>query len=114
LSILGKFKVGDKVLTPYGGETTVTRVFFCRDTKRMRVHTISDFYKFDQKWDEKDLRFNHTDLKQVKTVEESELGDKCPKCSTEWTISKFGAKIWYDCSKCKKTAEKILEVDERF
>jgi hypothetical protein len=33
--------------------------------------------------------------------------DHCPVCSTKWTVSGFGKKIWYDCGPCVKTAEEI-------
>ena len=35
--------------------------------------------------------------------------DHCPVCSTKWTVSGFGKKIWYDCGPCVKTAEELLK-----
>lgn len=32
----------------------------------------------------------------------------CPKCGTKWTETKFGNQIWYDCNKCKKKKEDII------
>jgi hypothetical protein len=33
----------------------------------------------------------------------------CPVCETKWTVTKFGNKTWYDCSKCKLTKEQIMK-----
>lgn len=35
---------------------------------------------------------------------------ECPVCNTEWTKTNFGAKTWYDCKPCGKTAEDIVVV----
>ena len=34
--------------------------------------------------------------------------DKCPICDTKWTVTSFGANVWYDCKPCGKTAEDIV------
>lgn len=34
--------------------------------------------------------------------------EKCPICDTKWTKTTFGAKVWYDCKPCNKTAEDIV------
>lgn len=34
--------------------------------------------------------------------------DKCPVCNSTWKKTNFGAKTWYDCIKCNKTAEDIV------
>jgi hypothetical protein len=36
--------------------------------------------------------------------------EKCPVCDTKWTKTSFGAKTWYDCKPCGKTAEDIVVV----
>lgn len=36
--------------------------------------------------------------------------EKCPVCDTKWTKTSFGAKVWYDCKPCGKTAEDIVVV----
>ena len=33
----------------------------------------------------------------------------CPKCGNSWSITGFGAKKWYDCRICKKTAEELCK-----
>ena len=39
--------------------------------------------------------------------------DKCPVCDTTWTKTNFGAKTWYDCKPCRKTAEDIVVVKNK-
>lgn len=39
--------------------------------------------------------------------------DKCPVCDTTWTKTNFGAKTWYDCKPCGKTAEDIVVVKNK-
>lgn len=34
--------------------------------------------------------------------------DKCPICDTTWKKTYFGAKVWYDCIPCNKTAEDVV------
>jgi len=44
----------------------------------------------------------------------SRFGTICPVCKTPWQMSKSPVLdiIWRDCTKCKKTAEEILEQDK--
>lgn len=39
--------------------------------------------------------------------------EDCPVCNTKWTKTNFGAKTWYDCKPCKKTAEDIVVVKSK-
>lgn len=39
--------------------------------------------------------------------------EKCPVCNTKWTKTAFGAKVWYDCKPCGKTAEDIIVVKNK-
>lgn len=39
--------------------------------------------------------------------------DKCPVCDTNWTKTNFGARTWYDCKPCGKTAEDIVVVKNK-
>lgn len=39
--------------------------------------------------------------------------DTCPVCNTEWTKTSFGARTWYDCSQCEKTAEELTGKDTK-
>ena len=46
----------------------------------------------------------------------SKFGLRCPICKTEWKVTSFNTKEWYDCVKCNDTAENLLkkanEMDE--
>jgi hypothetical protein len=33
---------------------------------------------------------------------------QCLVCGEKWTITTFNKKVWYDCLKCNKTKEDIL------
>lgn len=34
---------------------------------------------------------------------------KCPKCGEKWHITKMNMHVWYDCVKCKKTKEELID-----
>jgi hypothetical protein len=51
-----------------------------------------------------DIEWRYGKMEQFKPQK-----DHCPVCNTKWTVSGFGAKIWYDCGPCGKTAEEITK-----
>jgi hypothetical protein len=32
----------------------------------------------------------------------------CPRCGTDWTVTKFNNHVWYDCKKCQKKKEDLI------
>ena len=103
-----KFKRGDRVLTPFNSAGTVISTFRDPDNKRMMVKVMSELSDYEQTWHEDELKFNYTDLKNAPRKVDLKKYPKCPKCNTEWTVTKFGSNTWYDCSTCKKKAEILI------
>ena len=95
-----KFKAGDKVTTRRnGGSYTVVK------TLGVQI-TVRGIFGTELNYNESDLMFLYDDIPITKDI--SNLGDKCPKCQTPWTVTNFGLKKWYDCANCKKKAEDLL------
>jgi DNA-directed RNA polymerase subunit RPC12/RpoP len=34
---------------------------------------------------------------------------RCPSCGSNWVVTRFNGKVWYDCTYCKKTKEEIMK-----
>jgi len=106
MSRFGKFKRGDRIKTTYGSIGKILDVF--KENGIQKYHVESDSgMRSDYKEDE--LKFHHADIESGSPVSAEHIGDKCPKCSTPWTITRFGAKNWKDCTPCGKTAEDLLD-----
>ena len=104
-----KFKRGDIVETTYG---TVGSVIITNKTKDSFDVRIKCTDGTTMTFDEGNLKFHNKELKR-NTIKFEDLGDECPVCSTEFKVTRFGAKEWKDCLPCKKTAEDIVkEVNE--
>ena len=101
-----RFKRGDKVKTTYGGTGVVERTF--RDSGKFKAMVKLDSGATLQ-YDETQLTFDNSKMKESKSYTPEEIGDKCPICSTEWTVTSFGNKKWKDCLPCGDTAENLLE-----
>jgi len=100
-----KFKVGDKVETKYGSHGEVREVG--KDATGKPVYTVKTQYG-ETNYKEDELSFNSKDLKESKSFDPTKNNGKCPVCSTSWTKTGFGSKTWYDCLKCGKKAEDIV------
>ena len=57
---------------------------------------------------EDDLKFRYPDLEDKPKLNMEYVGDKCPRCRTPWTITRWGHKAWYHCKQCKKKAEDLI------
>jgi len=101
-----KFKRGDKVENKYGGKFKVLNTFKINGKFMIQVESDSGM-RTDYK--EEDLKFYHADIAEKSYVAPEHIGEKCPVCSTPWTITNFGAKAWKDCKPCGKTAEDLLD-----
>jgi hypothetical protein len=42
---------------------------------------------------------------------ENKFENECPKCGSEWKVTKFNVKSWKDCEKCGKTQEELVKED---
>ena len=111
MSNFSKFKRGDKVENNYGGKFKVLNTFRMNGKFMVQVESDSGM-RTDYKED--DLKFYHTDIAEKSYVAPEYIGEKCPVCSTPWTITTFGARIWKDCKPCGKTAEKLLDKSNRW
>lgn len=102
-----KFKAGDKVKSIWSKEGVVSK---------MEIHLGKFRYlvKFpdgtDNTYYEEDLKFNMTHLRENNNID---IPETCPVCSSEWTVTKFGATQWYDCLPCNKTAEELIKASEK-
>ena len=98
-----KFKFGDKVETQYGLKAKVVSIIkqggnflvSVEDSKGSRTEHKEDTLIFDSKY--------------LETKEKVHIGTMCPVCQTKYKITRFGAKEWKDCIKCKKTAEQLCQ-----
>lgn len=41
------------------------------------------------------------------------FGQKCPECNNDWKVTRFGTKVWLDCTSCNKKAEDINEAKNK-
>jgi len=98
-----KFKAGDKVVTRFDSKAIVVKSYKHNGIFKYKLKFSSGV---ESDYTEDVLEFDNSHLKANKKDIEV---DKCPVCSSEWTMTKFGASTWYDCSTCNKTAEELIE-----
>ena len=106
MSNFSKFKRNDRVKNSNGRKGKVLDTY--RQDGEFMIHVEMDS-GFRQDYKESDIQFYHKDIENKKRVADDYIGDKCPKCSTPWTLTRFGAKQWKDCLPCGKTAEDLLD-----
>ena len=105
MSNFSKFKRGDRVKNRLDSPGTVLKT--SREDGEFIIYIEMDSgLKTDYKQSE--LKFYHKDIEKRKLIDHKYIGDNCPKCGTKWKKTSFGAKTWYDCLGCKRTAEDIL------
>lgn len=98
---MNKFKVGDKVENKRGVRGKVFKI------EGKKIHFRADYgTEFDAHED--DLKFYYPQYENKNKVNMEYVGDKCPRCRTPWTITRWGSKAWYHCEKCKKKAEDLI------
>lgn len=103
-----KFKYGDKAtLNNYEGEIIsifldINHGYMCR-------------IRFDnQTLIPNEMEVHQDQLKMVNRKVYNSRGHwynpktQCPECGDKWHISKMGMHLWYDCLRCKKTKEELL------
>lgn len=98
-----KFKYGDKVEVEYGAKGVVKSVMK-KDGKFITKVLLDSGFTFE--YNEDSLKFDTEFLEPKKEVH---IGTICPVCQTKYKITRFGAKEWKDCVKCKKTAEQLCQ-----
>ncbi len=103
-----KFKRGDRVKTNYGAKCKIIGVYRKEDVDEFMYHVESDT-GFRSDYKESELLFLYDDLEDKSAMTDEHLPDKCPKCKTPWTRTAFGARVWKDCTSCKKTAEELCD-----
>ena len=106
MSNFSKFKRDDSVANNYGGKFKVLNTYRIEGKFMIQVESDSGM-RTDYK--EEDLKFYHADIAEKSYVAPEHIGEKCPVCSTPWTITKFGTNNWKDCKPCGKTAEDLLD-----
>jgi len=105
---LNKFKIGDKVVSPYNN------VYIIKSIQRVngvwRYTMSSDGKGFDNMvFDEDSIKFYDPTPVKLKPLTEAELPSTCPICQGKWTKTVYGGFIWFDCIPCKDTAENLVE-----
>lgn len=98
-----KFKTGDKVVTKFDSRGIISKSYKEDNVFKYLVKFESGV---ESVYVEEVLTFDNSDLQKNKKPVNL---NKCPVCSSEWTITKFGTSTWYDCSTCRKTAEELIE-----
>ena len=102
-----KFKRGDKVITRLDIKGIVLNSYKKDNIFKYLIKLESGV---ESTYSEEMLTFDNNHLQKNK---KPIVSNKCPKCNSEWTITKFGVSTWYDCSICKKTAEELIEEDDK-
>lgn len=100
-----KFKVGDSVETAYGAAGKVLEVG--KNAQGEVVYTVKTRFG-ETTYKDRELKFDFRDLKDTTSFDPTANNGRCPVCSTPWTKTSFGSKTWYDCLKCEKKAEDIV------
>lgn len=108
-----KFRHGDTVYTQYNNRAKIIRSFGMNG-KIMYEIQIEDTGDIKQ-YEEDALSF--TPLNELNRPKKSDNfkppTPKCPKCNTNWKVTKYGRNIWYDCETCKDTAENLCEKEKK-
>jgi len=98
---MNKFKPGDRVMTDRGIKGRVSKI------KNNIIYIVSD-HGTELGYEEKELRFYYPHLEEKSKLNMEHVGDKCPRCRTPWTITRWGVNAWYHCEKCKKKAVDLI------
>lgn len=105
-----KFRRGDKVKA--NGSTGEVLGFYRDDTNTIKYKIKYDYLHHSKDVTEDEMTFFHEDLSEIVMKKVGNLGDKCPRCNTPWTVTGFGATQWKDCVTCKRKAEDIVGKSE--
>ena len=110
MSNFSKFKRGDMVKNTADRPGKVLNTY--KQDGEFMIHVQMDS-GFRTDYLESDLKFYHKDIEHNKKIAPEHIGDKCPKCNTPWTKTRFGTRNWKDCLPCGKTAEDLLDKNTR-
>ena len=108
--IPNKFRAEDRVVSPYGNKYKVKK--YSR-INQIWVYTVVDDSGNEMTYDEDKLKFLDLTPIKPKPIPEDQLPARCPICYSDWLRTVYGAYIWIDCKTCKKTAEEIMEEQEK-
>ena len=98
---MNKFSVGNKVRAKSGIECTATRI----EGYKIYLKTTSGI---ELSYLEEELKFRYPELENKSKLNYEYVGEKCPRCQTPWTITKWGTKKWYHCKPCNKKADDLI------
>lgn len=102
-----KFRRDDLVQTQMG---TKARVLSFRVENGEHYYTI-EFLDGARKGDIVEFKDDYISFYNTNKLNEEELNipSRCPVCNSEWKVTGFGMKKWYDCPKCNDTAENLIK-----
>lgn len=91
-------KVGDEIMVE--GSKAIIKSIVGRLVSLDVFDPIFGFYSL-----ERDYEY----LQYVLGQQVNKNYEVCPKCASDWKISKFNMHVWKDCTTCNKTYEELCK-----
>jgi len=105
-----KFRTGDVVLTNWKTKVRIIRSY--GQFGEIFYEAEDPYSKSSTTYKESELTFDHSHIPKSQKDFTPDVDD-CPKCGNPWSITGMGRRKWYDCLKCKDSAENLCKKESK-